>query len=71
MAVIDKIKSFPQELQKILAIAACTRSVFDKDTLESVIDGVESCLVETPDVLSKILKMAMLEGVITQPYGRV
>jgi predicted ATPase len=69
MAVIDKIKSFPLKLQKILAIAACTRSVFDKDTLELVIDGVESCLVETPDELSKLLKMAILEGVINQPYG--
>lgn len=69
MAVIGKIESFPQKLQRVLAIAAYTRSVFDKTTLHSVIQCVESSLLRSEDELSQLLEMALLEGAVTQTYG--
>jgi predicted ATPase len=66
-AVTAKIRSAPKKLQKALVIAAYTRSTFDIDTLQKLME-LDGCPVESQEMI-ELLDKAVLDGHLSNITG--
>jgi histidine kinase len=67
IAVASKIQSAPEKLQRVLTIAAYTRSIVDRETLQMLMK-VDGRPVETEELI-KLLDIAVLEGLLSNSVG--